>query len=178
MLATAGTRVGAASIVSTIPIEGQIIFMGIAAYEMYQIGKYYFDNKAQIDSALAERFEEINDNLKNMANIFEQGLSSGGSPQGPKKDWLQQIIDKVKETFNNLVDDSGAMTEAKRAAEEAVRKELYTHLTRLLNLQGARFDINFVDDIPLDRNGKLPIVVSKLSPASIETTVFNRTQTS
>ncbi len=61
--------------------------------------------------------------------------------------------------------------------EEVLRKELYGHLTSLLNLQGARFEINFVDDIPLDRNGKLSIVVSKLSPASMETAFFKRPQT-
>ncbi len=61
--------------------------------------------------------------------------------------------------------------------EEVLRKELYSHLTSLLNLQGARFEINFVDDIPLDRNGKLNIVVSKLSPASVETAFFKRPQT-
>jgi phenylacetate-CoA ligase len=60
--------------------------------------------------------------------------------------------------------------------QEVLRRELYRHLTSLLNLQGAHFEINFVDDIPLDRNGKLSIVVSKLSPASRETAFFKRPQ--
>lgn len=60
--------------------------------------------------------------------------------------------------------------------KEMLRRELYEHLTSLLNLKGARFEISFVDDIPLDRNGKLSIVVSKLSPASMETAFFKRLQ--
>ena len=62
-------------------------------------------------------------------------------------------------------------------SQDLLRRELYGHLTSLLNLQGARFEINFVDDIPLDRNGKLSIVVSHLSPASVETALFKRLQT-
>ncbi len=64
----------------------------------------------------------------------------------------------------------------KKCPQDVLRRELYSHLSSLLNLQGARFEINFVDDIPLDRNGKLSIVVSKLSPASVETALFKRLQ--
>jgi phenylacetate-CoA ligase len=60
--------------------------------------------------------------------------------------------------------------------QDIVRKELYRHLTSLLDLQDAKFEINFVDDIPLDRNGKLSIVVSKLSPSMLETARFKRLQ--
>jgi phenylacetate-CoA ligase len=60
--------------------------------------------------------------------------------------------------------------------QDMLRRELYRHLSSLLDLQGARFEINFVDDIPLDKNGKLSIVVSKLSPASVETAFFKRLQ--
>jgi phenylacetate-CoA ligase len=60
--------------------------------------------------------------------------------------------------------------------QDLLRRQLFDHLTSLLNLQGVRFEINFVDDIPLDRNGKLNIVVSKLSPASMETALFKRLQ--
>jgi hypothetical protein len=60
--------------------------------------------------------------------------------------------------------------------QDIVRKELYSHLTSLLDLQDAKFEINFVDDIPLDRNGKLSIVVSKLSPSMLETARFKRLQ--
>ena len=48
-------------------------------------------------------------------------------------------------------------------SQDIVRKELYSHLTTLLNFGNVDFEINFVDDIPLDKDGKLSIVISKLN---------------
>ena len=49
--------------------------------------------------------------------------------------------------------------------EEAVEKELLTHLRRTLNISTdkATFDVKFVENIPLDKTGKLRKVVSELS---------------
>ena len=58
--------------------------------------------------------------------------------------------------------------------EDIVRKELFNHLTALLNLGPVDFEIIFVDDIPLDKNGKLSIVISQLNPNSLETVLFKK----
>lgn len=86
-------------------------------------------------------------------------------------------IEKFRIIQNDLENfEFNLKMKASSLPEDLLRRELYAHLTGLLNLQGTRFEINFVDDIPLDKNGKLSIVVSKLSPASVETALFKRVQ--
>ncbi len=50
--------------------------------------------------------------------------------------------------------------------EGTIEKSLLDHLNSTLTLDGAKFHVNFVDDIPLDKNGKLSIVVSQLGPSN------------
>jgi len=50
-----------------------------------------------------------------------------------------------------------------RVPEETIEKELLAHLNTTFSLDGAQFHVNFVEDIPLDKNGKLSIVVSQLN---------------
>jgi phenylacetate-CoA ligase len=50
------------------------------------------------------------------------------------------------------------------ADEEAMRKELAAHFARAMNVstQDVAFEVEFVEDIPLDKSGKLSTVVSEL----------------
>ena len=50
----------------------------------------------------------------------------------------------------------------KSCKEEVVNTELLKHLQNIFNLKDVVFEIKFVDDIPLDKSGKLMAVVSKL----------------
>lgn len=53
------------------------------------------------------------------------------------------------------------------ANNDVVRKELITHLVKVLNLKdsGVIFDVKIVDDIPLNKSGKLMSVVSEIYPS-------------
>ena len=53
-----------------------------------------------------------------------------------------------------------------RVQEALLRGELVRHMKATLSLEGVDFEIRFVDDIPLDKNGKLRIVVSKVNSSS------------
>ena len=53
----------------------------------------------------------------------------------------------------------------RRVDERTVKKELLAHLEKVLNVETGevRFEVEFVDDIPLDKSGKFSLVVSELN---------------
>ncbi len=51
--------------------------------------------------------------------------------------------------------------------QDIIRTELLKHLRALLNLDSLKFTVTFVDNIPLDKNGKLNIITSQLNTRSI-----------
>ncbi len=53
-----------------------------------------------------------------------------------------------------------------RVSGTVIERALLNHLAKTFSLDGAKFFVNFVDDIPLDKNGKLSIVVSQLDSNS------------
>ncbi len=71
-----------------------------------------------------------------------------------------RVIQKRKDLFHVLV----KIKYEKRDCENVLRKELPTHLRRTINLPAGsvEFEIDCVDEIPLDKSGKLMTVVSEL----------------
>lgn len=76
---------------------------------------------------------------------------------------LFRIIQKRKDllVFRLKTKDCGS-------DEKKIEKELVTHLRRVLSISEdeVAFEIEFVDDIPLDKSGKFKIVVSELEPTN------------
>jgi phenylacetate-CoA ligase len=52
--------------------------------------------------------------------------------------------------------------------EEVIRKDLISHLSGIFLGQNLRFKIEFVEDIPLDRSGKLTIVYSEVGSTTLK----------
>jgi len=68
-----------------------------------------------------------------------------------------RIIQKKPDLFEfHLVLKEGSVQ------KDVVETEFITHLKKVLNLDQVRFDIKFVERIPLDKNGKFMAVVSNL----------------
>jgi acyl-coenzyme A synthetase/AMP-(fatty) acid ligase len=61
----------------------------------------------------------------------------------------------VFEFVIDLKDDS--------VSERVFEEELVTHLRTIFKVHDLVFNVRFVDDIPLDKSGKLMAVVSRLS---------------
>jgi acyl-coenzyme A synthetase/AMP-(fatty) acid ligase len=71
-----------------------------------------------------------------------------------------RVIQKKQDLFHifvNIKDD-------KRNYEKVLRKELPVHLRKTINLPAGsvKFEIDCVNEIPLDKSGKLMTVVSEL----------------
>jgi hypothetical protein len=54
------------------------------------------------------------------------------------------------------------------ADRSVIEKELLAHMRNVLNIteDEMAFEVDFVDDIPLDKSGKFSIVVSELNQAN------------
>ena len=55
-----------------------------------------------------------------------------------------------------------------KGLEENMRKELTSHLKKIFSAHDLKFDIRFVEDIPLDKSGKLTIVFSEVSSKALK----------
>jgi phenylacetate-CoA ligase len=71
-----------------------------------------------------------------------------------------RVIQKKKDLFQVFV----KMKDDKRDYEKVLRKELPAHLRRTINLSvgSVEFEVDCIDQIPLDKSGKLMTVVSEL----------------
>ncbi len=78
---------------------------------------------------------------------------------------LYDCIDKFRFTQKKIdVFEIEIKKNDKKIQEETLEKELLNHLRTTLFLHDVKFQVKFVEDIPLDKNGKLRIVLSQLNP--------------
>jgi acyl-CoA synthetase (AMP-forming)/AMP-acid ligase II len=55
-----------------------------------------------------------------------------------------------------------------KGLEDVIKKELTSHIEKIFSAHDLKFDIRFVEDIPLDKSGKLTIVFSEVSSKALK----------